>query len=73
MRKTYAHNSIILGVLLGIIVGAKFGTVLGVIAAIVVSVAGWFLIRMLENAIDKGVDAAGKAIKGAVDRRRENQ
>lgn len=73
MRKTYAHNSIIIGVLLGILVGLKANPVLGVVAGIAVSVAGWFLIRMIENAIDRGVDAAGKAIKNAVEKNRANK
>ena len=63
MRTTYAYNSIIFGILLGLLAALQYGTVLGVVVFIVVSVGGFFIIRMFENAVDKGVDAAGKAIK----------
>ena len=58
MRKTYAYNGIILGVLLGIVAGAYTDSVvLGVIAAIGASVVCFLVIRAMENAISRGFSA----------------
>ena len=73
MKKTYAPNSIIIGVLIGLLVWVTVNPVLGVVAGIGVSVVGWIVIRMLENLIDKGVNAAETAITNAADRRKENR
>ena len=66
MRKTYAYNSITIGVLVGILAYASSqSAVLGIAACLGVSVVGFIVIRLIENAVDKGVDkavdAAGKA------------
>lgn len=65
MRKTYAYNSIIIGVLIGLM--AYISTeniILGILACVGVSVVGFVIIRVIEKAIGKGVDAAtGAAVK----------
>ncbi len=71
MRKTYAYNSIIIGVLLGLLVGIKAGTALGIIVGIAVSVVGFFIIRAIENVLYKGADAATKAVKNAIDNKKQ--
>ena len=73
MRKTYAYNSIIIGVLLGMLVGIKAGTVLGIIVGIAVSVVGFFIIRAIENVLYKGADAAEQAIKTAIKNKKEEK
>ena len=73
MRKTYAYNSIIIGVLLGMLVGIKAGTVLGIIVGIAVSVVGFFIIRAIENVLYKGADAAEKAIKTAIKNKKDEK
>ena len=71
MRKTFAYNSIIIGVLIGVLVGIKAGTVLGIIVGIAVSAVGFFAIRAIENALYKGADAAEQAIKTALKNKKE--
>ena len=71
MRKTYAYNSIIFGVLLAILVAAKTDNmVAAVLTGIAVTVVGFIAIRFLENMLYKGAskatDAAVKATKSAV-------
>lgn len=62
MRKTYAYNSIILGVLAGIGAwAASESVVLGILALLGVSVIGFIIIRGIEKLIGKGVDAAADA------------
>ncbi len=66
MRKTYAYNSIIIGVLVGILAYASTeSAILGIGACLGVSIVGFIVIRLIENAVDKGVDkavdAAGRA------------
>ncbi len=73
MKKTYAPNAIIIGVLVGILAVVKLGPVLGVLAGIAVTVIGWIAIRFIEKLIGKGVDAAGSAISKAVNKNRENK
>ena len=74
MRKTYAYNSIIIGVLVGLLVGLSTeNVVLGVLACVGISIVGFVVIKFIENAlgaaIDKGVDAAAKAYE---DRKNQN-
>jgi hypothetical protein len=72
MRKTYAYNSIILGVLLGLLVWLKSDSlILGIVALIAVSIVGFILIRLIENAIGKGVDAGVDAAARAIEKRRQ--
>ena len=71
MRKTYAYNSIIIGVLLGMLVGIKAGTALGIVVGIVVTVAGFFIIKAIENVLYKGADAATQAIKKTIDNKKQ--
>lgn len=73
MDETYAYNGIIIGVLVGILVMVKVNVVLGIIVAIAVSAACFFIIRMIETLIGKGVDAASDAIHGAIDRKRNEE
>ena len=62
MRKTYAYNSIIIGVLVGLLAWASTeSVVLGVLACVGVSIVGFVIIRFIEQAIDKGVDVAADA------------
>lgn len=63
MRKTYAYNGIVIGILLGLYVGvASKSGVLCVLAMVGISVLAFAAIRLLENAIDAGVDKASEAI-----------
>ena len=71
MRKTYAYNSVIFGVLFAFLVGAKTDNmVAAVLTGIAVTVVGFIAIRFLENMLYKGaskaVDAAVKTTKTAV-------
>ena len=67
MRKTYAHNSIIIGFLVGLLVALQTESiVLGALSCIAVSVVGFILIRLLENAVDKGVDAVADKTEQAI-------
>ena len=59
MRKTYAYNSIIIGVLVGILAYTSTeSAILGIGACLGVSIVGFIVIRLLENAISRGVDHA---------------
>lgn len=71
MRKTYAYNSIIFGLGLGIIVGIKAGTAIGIVVGIVVTVAGFFIIKAIENVLYKGADVATQAVKKAIDNKKQ--
>ena len=74
MRRTYAYNSIIIGVLIGILVYTTTRNVaLTVLAGIGVSVVGFIIIRLIENAISKGVDKASDKIQEAYHRRKEQK
>lgn len=73
MRKTYAYNSIVFGVLLGLLVGSKAGSVLGIIAGIIVTVVGFFIIQAFENVLDKGFDATEKAIKTIIKNKKDEK
>ena len=68
MKKTYAYNGIVLGILAGFCVGALTDSIaLAIIAGVAGLVLFFFLIRTIEKAIDKGVDAAAGAIKNRID------
>ena len=72
MRKTYAYNSIIFGVLLGLLAWASTkNVVLGVLACVGVSIVGFVIIRLIEKAIGKGVDAAADAVAKAYRKHKE--
>lgn len=71
MRKTYAYNSIIIGVLLGIAVGATTKSViLGVIVGIATSVVGFFIIKLIENALYNAANKATNKITESHQRRK---
>ena len=73
MRKTYAFNGIIIGVLFGILVWAKTNSsVAGIGVAIAVSVVAFLIIRGIENAISAGVDKASEAITRKMDESHRN-
>ena len=73
MRKTYAYNSIIIGMLVGLLAWASTkNVVLGVLACVGVSIVGFVIIRLIEKAIGKGVDAAADAVAKA-DRKHKEQ
>ena len=72
MRKTYAYNSIIIGVLVGILAWASTeNVVLGILACVGVSIVGFIIIRIIEKAIGKGVDAAANAAANAYRKHKE--
>lgn len=74
MRKTYAYNSIIFGFLLGLLVGVTSESViLGILAGLGVSVVGFIVIRLIENAIHKGVEKAADKISETYRRRKEQK
>lgn len=74
MRKTYAYNGIIFGVMLGILAGAATeNEVIGVIAAIVGSVVCFLIIRGLENLVNKGINKAGETITKKLDEAHRNK
>lgn len=74
MRKTYAYNSIIIGFLIGILVWASAeSAILGILAGLGVSVVGFFIIRMFENALEKGVDKVSEKVAEAYHRRQERK
>lgn len=74
MRKTYAYNSIIFGVLIGILVWASTENVfLGILACIGISVVGFVLIRIIEKAIYKGTNAAINAATNAYQKHKEQK
>lgn len=62
MRKTYAYNSIIFGVLIGLLVYAKANIALGIVAGLAVSIVGFVLIRFIEDALDCAGDAVSNRI-----------
>ena len=71
MRKTYAYNSIIIGVLLGLGVGASAKSViLGIIVGIIVSVAGFFIIKLIENALYNAANKATNKITESYQKRK---
>ena len=62
MKKTFAYNSITIGVLVGLLAWASTkNVVLGVLACVGVSIIGFVIIRFIEQAVSKGVDAAADA------------
>lgn len=72
MRKTYAYNSIIIGVLVGLLAWASTeSVVLGVLACVGVSIVGFVIIRLIEQAVSKGVDAAADAAAKAYRKHKE--
>ncbi len=73
MRRTYAPNAIVIGVLVGLLVAVKANVVLGVLAGLGVSVLGWVLIRAFENAMYKAGDAAEDAIRKKLDERKNKK
>jgi hypothetical protein len=65
-RKTYAYNSITIGILVAFLVYlSSKSIVLTILAGLGVAVVGFFLIRMLENAAYKGVDKAAEKVSQA--------
>lgn len=74
MRRTYAYNSITFGFLIGLLVFASTkSTGLGIAAGFGVSVVGFYLIRMFENAVNRGVDKAADKISASYHRRQEEK
>lgn len=73
MRKTYAYNSVIIGVLVGMLFVVKGNVALGIILGIVITVGGFLLIRAIENALYKGADAAGQAVVNAINKKKEQK
>ena len=74
MKKTYAYNSVIIGVLLGLLAYISSGSLaLGVVVVICVSVAGYFIIRQIEKAVYKGADKAADKISEAYQQRKEQK
>ncbi|MBO4848620.1 MAG: hypothetical protein J5586_05660 [Clostridia bacterium] len=74
MGKTYAYNSIIIGFLVGLLVWAKSQKIaLGIIVFIAVSVVGFIIIRFLEKALSKGVNAAADAASKAYENHRQKK
>lgn len=72
MRKTYAYNSIIIGVLVGLLAWVSTeNVVLGILACVGVSIVGFVIIRIIEQAISKGVDAAADAAAKAYRKHKE--
>ena len=69
-RYTYAYNSFIFGFLFGFLGYAKWGAAAGIIIGIVVTVAGFFIIKAIENVLYKGGEAASQAIKTAIDNKK---
>ena len=59
MRKTYAYNSIFIGIMLALLVQVSTeNIVLAVITLLGVSILGFVVIRALENALYKAGDMA---------------
>ncbi|MCR5611091.1 MAG: hypothetical protein K6F68_04585 [Clostridiales bacterium] len=74
MGKTYAYNSIIIGFLLGLLVWAKSQKIaLGILVFVAVSVVGFIIIRFIEKAIGKGVNAAADAASKAYEKHRQQK
>ncbi len=73
MKKTFAYNSIIFGIIVAILVEAETeSTPLAVVAFFAVAIGGFVLIRFVENAMDRGVDKAVNAASNAIKKRHEN-
>ena len=71
MRKTYAYNSIIFGILLGILIGISTkSAVIGILAGLGIAVVGFVIIRLLENALYKGADKLTDKATEAIERRK---
>lgn len=71
MRKTYAYNSIIIGALLGITVGASTKSVVwGIVVGLAVSVVGFIIIKLVENALYAAANKATKKAQDAYQRRK---
>lgn len=67
MRRTYAPNSVFIGILVGILVyEAANNVVLAILAFLGVSIVGFVIIKAIENLISKGVDKAGDAVSNAI-------
>ena len=72
MKKTFAYNSITIGVLVGLLAWASTeNVVLGVLACVGVSIVGFVIIRLIEQAVSKGVDAAADAAVKAYRKHKE--
>ena len=64
MRKTYAYNSIIIGVLVGLLAWVSTeNVVLGILACVGVSVVGFVIEKAIGKGIDAATDAAAKAYR----------
>ncbi len=74
MRRTYAYNSILFGILIGMLVGVSTdNAALAVLAGLGVSIVGFIAIRLIENALCAGVDMAVDKMTGAHQRRKAQQ
>ena len=72
-RKTYAHNSVILGLLVALYIWASSGkTALAIAAFIAISVIGFLLIRAAEKALYKGADKAVDAVADAIKKKKNS-
>ena len=70
-RKTYAYNSIIIGFVIGFTVWASTRSILlAILAGLGIAVVGFIIIRVIENALYKGVDKAVDKISDAHQRRK---
>ena len=73
-RKTYAYNSVIIGLLCGLWAGAKFDSLAAAIAAFaVVTVICFVRIRALENILYSGAEKLTDAAVSAIERRVEEK
>lgn len=71
MNRTFAYNSIWIGVLVGILVAVSTEkALLGILAGLAVAIGGFFLIRLIEKALGKGIDAATDAAARAINNRK---
>lgn len=70
MRRTYAPNAILIGVLFGILIALKVNAILGILAGVGISILGWALIRVFENALYKAGDAATDAIQKKINEKK---
>ena len=74
MRKTYAYNSIIIGILIGILVYVSSDSlILAILACLGISVVGFVVIRLLEKALSRGVDKAVDAATKAYENHKQNK
>lgn len=63
MRKTYAYNGIILGIVFGLAAWAYTeNTIVGIVVAVVGSIAIFAIIRAIENGISKAGDAITRSL-----------